>query len=86
MKYLLLDMFLKRKQMKFIALIILMLASVYTNTQQWQLINPAFPRADAYVAAFSVSDLGATGDGITDVTSIFQKGLDSLMMDSYSYI
>jgi len=71
-------MFPGRKQMKFIVLIVFMLASVYANAQQWQLVNPAFPTADAWVAAFSVSDIGATGDGVTDVTSIFQKGLDSL--------
>ena len=46
-------------------------------SQNWRLITPSFPTVDAPVIAYSVADFGATGDGVTDVTSIFQKlGLD----------
>jgi hypothetical protein len=46
--------------------------------QSWKLIQPAYPTTDAFVAAFSVADYGATGDGVTDVTSIFQDRLTAL--------
>jgi hypothetical protein len=45
---------------------------------KWQLIEPAYPTADTFVAAYSVKDFGASGDGVTDVTEIFQELLDSL--------
>jgi hypothetical protein len=44
----------------------------------WRLIEPAYPTADTFVAAYSVKDFGASGDGVTDVTGIFQKLLDAL--------
>ena len=47
-------------------------------SQNWRLITPAWPATDAPVIAYSVADYGATGDGVTDVTSIFQNLLDSL--------
>ena len=51
---------------------------ISTQAQSWQLINPLYPTKDAFVAAYSVADYGATGDGITDVTTIFQDRLDTL--------
>lgn len=47
-------------------------------SQNWQLIKSEFPNSEAFVTAFSVKDFGATGDGKTDVTSIFQERLDAL--------
>ena len=47
-------------------------------TQNWQLITPTYPTKDAFVAGYSVTDFGAKGDGITDDTESFQKGLNSL--------
>lgn len=47
-------------------------------SQNWQLVKSEFPNSEAFVAAFSVKDYGATGDGKTDVTSIFQERLDAL--------
>ncbi len=47
-------------------------------SQNWRLITPSFPTTDAPVIAYSVADFGATGDSVTDVTSIFQRLLDSL--------
>ncbi|MBJ6363179.1 RICIN domain-containing protein [Paenibacillus sp. GCM10012307] len=44
----------------------------------WQLIDPKYPTTDTIVAAYNVKDFGATGDGVTDVTAIFQNLLDSL--------
>jgi uncharacterized protein YjdB len=60
------------------ALLILLLMSNITSAQNWRLIQPAFPTTDAIVAAYSVRDDGATGDGVTDVTSIFQSRLNTL--------
>jgi len=48
------------------------------NAQNWQLIQPTYATADAFVAGWSVANYGATGDSITDVTAIFQARLDSL--------
>jgi hypothetical protein len=47
-------------------------------SQSWRLVQPSWPAVDAFVAAFSVNDYGASGDGVTDVTSIFQARLDAL--------
>lgn len=46
--------------------------------QNWELIQPKYATTDAIVATFSVDDYGATGDGSTDVTSIFQARLNAL--------
>ncbi len=46
--------------------------------QTWRLIQPVYPTTDAFVAGYSVRDFGATGDGVTDVTSIFQARLTAL--------
>ncbi|MEI9935159.1 MAG: glycosyl hydrolase family 28-related protein [Ferruginibacter sp.] len=46
--------------------------------QNWQLINPTYSTSETIVAGFSVADYGATGDGITDVTAIFQARLNAL--------
>lgn len=45
---------------------------------KWQLVDPKYPTTDTVVAAYNVKDFGATGDGVTDVTSTFQMLLDSL--------
>lgn len=47
-------------------------------SQNWRLITPTYPTTDAPVIAYSVADSGATGDGVTDVTTIFQNSLNSL--------
>lgn len=52
------------------------LSSLYA--QNWRLIKPVYPTKDAFVAGYSVTDFGAKGDGITDDTESFQKGLNSL--------
>jgi hypothetical protein len=44
----------------------------------WQLVKSNFPDSEPFVAAYSVKDFGATGDGVTDVTSIFQDRLNAL--------
>jgi len=46
--------------------------------QNWELIQPKYATTDAVVATFSVDDFGATGDGSSDVTSIFQGRLNAL--------
>jgi hypothetical protein len=47
-------------------------------SQNWRLITPTYSTTDAPVIAISVADSGATGDGVTDVTSIFQRSLNTL--------
>jgi hypothetical protein len=54
------------------------LHSAPSSAQTWKLITPAYPTNDAFVAAYSVADYGATGDGVTDVTNIFQARLNAL--------
>lgn len=46
--------------------------------QNWKLVQPVYPTTDVVISAFSVADYGATGDGVTDVTSIFQDRLNAL--------
>jgi uncharacterized protein YjdB len=46
--------------------------------QNWQLIQPSYSTTDAFVAGYSVKDFGASGDGTTDVTAIFQARIDAL--------
>jgi uncharacterized protein YjdB len=48
------------------------------HSQTWKLIQPAYPTIGTFVAGFSVADYGATGDGVTDVTTIFQGRLNAL--------
>ena len=48
------------------------------SAPNWQLIQPKYPTNSPLVAAYNVKDFGATGDGVTDVTSIFQALLDTL--------
>lgn len=47
-------------------------------SQNWQLVKSEYQNSEPFVAAFSVKDYGAIGDGMTDVTSIFQERLDAL--------
>ncbi|RXZ80067.1 carbohydrate-binding protein [Paenibacillaceae bacterium] len=53
-------------------------ASAADAQPNWQLITPNYETTDTFVAAYSVHDFGATGDGVTDVTGIFQQLLDAL--------
>jgi hypothetical protein len=46
--------------------------------QTWQLITPTYATSETVVAGYSVADFGATGDGVTDVTAIFQARLNAL--------
>src|SRR5271169_4198476 len=48
------------------------------SAPNWQLMQPKYPTNSPLVAAYNVKDFGATGDGVTDVTSIFQALLDTL--------
>jgi uncharacterized protein YjdB len=61
-----------------LCLVLTLLMQVTASAQNWKLIQPTYPRTDAFVAAFSVADYGANGDGVTDVTSIFQARLNAL--------
>src|SRR5882724_5357645 len=61
-----------------ITLILLLLLQLPAFSQNWRLITPSYPTADAPVIAYSVADYGATGDSVTDVTSIFQARLNAL--------
>lgn len=47
-------------------------------SQNWKLAEPSWPVTDDMVIAYSVADYGASGDGVTDVTSIFQARLNAL--------
>ncbi len=62
----------------FFWLIAAFVANFVSNAQTWRLINPAYPTEDAFIAGYSVKDFGASGNGITDVTSIFQARIDAL--------
>jgi len=55
---------------------LLTIGTAYSQT--WKLIQPAYPTIGTFVAGFSVADYGATGDGVTDVTAIFQARLNAL--------
>lgn len=55
-----------------------MLSMGTVQSQTWKLIQPLYPTTGTFVAGFSVADYGATGDGTTDVTSIFQARLNAL--------
>lgn len=59
-------------------LLIMLLLCTRASAQNWKLIQPVFPTTDAFVAAYNVKDDGATGDGVTDVTTIFQNRLNAL--------
>lgn len=61
-----------------LTLILLLLLQSSVFSQTWTLITPSYPTADAPVIAYSVADYGATGDSVTDVTSIFQARLNAL--------
>lgn len=71
----------RRKAFLFAAIISIILAGMNAApvfSQNWRLATPAYPTTDAFVITYSVADYGATGDGVTDVTSIFQARLNAL--------
>ncbi|AEV98037.1 carbohydrate-binding protein [Niastella koreensis] len=59
-------------------LALILMCSCPAFSQKWRLISPSYPTADAPVIGISVADSGATGDGVTDVTNIFQRSLNTL--------
>ncbi|RYY36955.1 MAG: carbohydrate-binding protein, partial [Sphingobacteriaceae bacterium] len=71
---------LQNKSLHFIAaLLLLLLGFIHTaSSQDWKLIQPLYPTNGTFVSRFSVADYGATGDGVTDVTTIFQERLNAL--------
>ncbi|MDR1763095.1 MAG: discoidin domain-containing protein [Dysgonamonadaceae bacterium] len=60
--------------------IILFTTSIYAQepTYKWELINPKYPTADAFVAGLNAADYGADLTGTTDQTALLQKLLDFL--------
>lgn len=61
-----------------LSIILAGMTGVPAFSQNWRLAQPAYPATDAFVITYSVADFGATGDGVTDVTSIFQARLNAL--------
>lgn len=59
-------------------LLLIFVLSQSAFTQNWKLAEPSWPVDDGFVIAYSVADYGTTGDGVTDVTSIFQARLNAL--------
>jgi len=57
---------------------VLLTALIANAAPNWQLIQPAYPTPDVIVSAYNVKDFGATGDGVTDVTTLVQNLIDSL--------
>lgn len=68
----------RRLPLRLLAVILLISLQSPAFSQNWRLITPTYATTDAPVIAISVADSGATGDGVTDVTSIFQNSLNSL--------
>lgn len=65
-------------QLSLLALILFCSLQFPAFSQNWRLITPTYSTTDAPVIAISVADSGATGDGVTDVTGIFQRSLNTL--------
>lgn len=63
---------------KFLLIVFLGILTLNAIAQKWKLIEPSYPVTDDIVAGYNVADYGATGDGTTDVTSIFQARLNAL--------
>ncbi len=68
---------------KWIGLCVLACMATFTIHSQtpvikWELVNPKYPTADAFVSGINVLDEGADPTGNTDQTSLFQKCLDKL--------
>lgn len=66
------------KLKKLLVVFMIGLISLSCFAQDWLVVEPKYPIVDDIVAAFSVDDYGATGDGLIDVTTIFQSLLDQL--------
>ncbi len=49
-----------------------------TPVLKWELVEPKYPAADAFVCGLNVMDYGADPKGNTDQTNLFQKLLDFL--------
>jgi uncharacterized protein YjdB len=58
--------------------IIFLLSFSTLSGQNWRLVNTKYPTIDNVVIAYSVADVGISGDGITDVTQQFQTLLNQL--------
>ena len=58
--------------------ILFSLTYFYVYSQDFQLITPKYPTADAFVADISFMKKGIGGDGVTDVTTLIQQHIDSL--------
>lgn len=62
-----------------VGMLLLLAAAFAVNAApKWQLIQPKYPIADVLISAYSITDLGATGDGVTDQTALLQRLIDSL--------
>jgi len=74
----------KKKRLLFSSYVLALLLSAITfipvssQTKNWQLIQPKYPTADAFVAGLNVMDYAADPTGMVDQTALFQKLLDVL--------
>ena len=63
----------------FILCLVCVFADSYAQIlPKWELVQPKYETADAFVAGFNVMDYGADPTGTTDQTKLFQQLLDSL--------
>ena len=70
---------LKHLKTVFILCLLFVITNSYSQiSPKWELINPKYETAEAFVAGFNVMDYGADPTGTTDQTRLFQSLLDSL--------